>query len=179
MENKLRHYRWTLLINGFIALLFGLFALFVPETATKTIAVYFGIVLIVGGVVGIVAAARNMKLDKPYMSSLVSSIISTVIGILVLIYTSQSLQIFVVIIGIWAIILGLMQLIIAINLLKGKRKNMLLINSMITILFGLILFFNPFTSAVALVFLVGAMAVIFGGILLYFAFSLKSIEEEL
>ncbi|MFP4472196.1 MAG: HdeD family acid-resistance protein [Bacteroidales bacterium] len=179
MESKLRHYRLTLMINGIIALLFGLFALFVPETATKSIAIYFGIVLIVIGIVGIVAAVRNMKMDKPYMSSMISSIVSLLVGILILVYTQQSLQVFVIIIGIWAVILGIMQLIITLNLLEGKRKTMLLINSMITILFGLILFFNPFTSAVALVFIVGILAVIFGGILLYFAFSLQSIEEEL
>lgn len=179
MENKLRHYRWTLMINGIIALLFGLFALFVPETATKTIAIYFGIVLIAGGSIGVIAGIRNMKMGQAYMSTLITSIISILIGILVVAYTRQSLQIFAIIIGIWAIALGLVQLIISLNLLAGKQKNVMLFNSIITLLFGLILFFNPFGSVVALVFLVGILAIIFGAVLIYFGMNLKSIEEEL
>ncbi len=167
------------MINGVLAILFGAFAIFVPETTSKTIAVYFGIVLIVGGIIGILTAIRNMRINRNYMSTLVSSIIGLLFGILILGYTRQSMQVFVIIIGIWALILGLLQLIMALNLLHGQRKKVLVFNSIITIIFGLVLFTNPFASIIALVYLVGILAVIFGAILLYFAFSLKNVEETL
>jgi uncharacterized membrane protein HdeD (DUF308 family) len=39
MKNKLAGYRTLLQINGIIALLFGLFALFVPQNTAKTIVI--------------------------------------------------------------------------------------------------------------------------------------------
>ncbi len=170
MTNKLKHYRTTLLINGIIAILFGLFAIFVPQETSKTIAMYFGIVLIIGGGFGLVNAIRLMKKNQEYISPLISSIVGFLVGLFIMIYTRRSLEIFAIIMGVWAVVLGFVQLFIALNLIPpGRNRNIIIFNCIITLLFGLILFFNPFNSIVALIFLVGAMALVFGGILIYFS----------
>ncbi len=168
MTNKLKHYRTTLLINGIIAILFGFFAIFVPEETSTTIAMYFGIVLIIGGGFGLVNAIRLMKKKQEYLSPLISSIVSFLVGLFIMIYTQRSLEIFAIILGVWAVVLGFVQLFIALNLIPpGRNKSIIIFNGIITLLFGLILFFNPFNSMVAIIFLVGAMALVFGGILIY------------
>ena len=73
MKNKVKHYSLTLLINGIIALLFGGLAIFLPQATIKTVALYFGILLLIGGAGGMWVAIRNMKKEKPYISSLISS----------------------------------------------------------------------------------------------------------
>jgi len=179
MENKLSHYRTTLLINGILAILFGLFAIFVPDDTSLVIVKYFGVILIIGGTFGLIQAIQLMKKNKDYLSSLVSSIISLLVGLFIVIYTHKSLQIFAIIMGIWALILGLVQLFIALNLFSpGRSKNLILFNSVITILFGLILLFNPFGSMVALVFLVGLMALVAGSILVYFSFVINKVGKS-
>jgi uncharacterized membrane protein HdeD (DUF308 family) len=81
--------------------------------------------------------------------------------------------------GVWALILGLVQLFIALNLFSpGRNKNLIIFNSIITILFGLILLFNPFGSMVALVFLVGIMALVAGSILVYFSTIIGKIKNK-
>ncbi len=180
MENKLASYRTLLLINGIIALLFGLFALFVPQNTAKTIAVYFGIVLIVGGAIGLFYSINNMKSQKPYLLNLLSSVVSTLVGVFIVIYTQRSLEIFAIIIGIWAVIIGVMQLIISFNISKSSgHKKVLIINSIITLVFGLILFFNPFESVVAIVFLIGVLAIIFGLALIYLSIVIKRFEDDI
>lgn len=177
MENKIKHYRITLLINGIIALLFGALALFLPVATIKVIVTYFGILLLLGGIGGIIVSVQNMKKDKPYISSLISSVVSVVMGIVIIFNTRLSLEIFAIIIGIWALVIGAVQLFIALKLLEsGNYKKVLATNSAITLLFGLLLFLNPFGSMVALVYIVGALAVIIGAILLFFSFSIRNVE---
>jgi uncharacterized membrane protein HdeD (DUF308 family) len=177
MENKIKQYRTTLLINGIIALLFGSLSLLLPVPTIKTIVKYFGILLLLGGGTGIYFSIQHMKNDKPYLTSLVTSIISVVMGVVLFFNTRQSLIIFATIIGIWALVIGAVQLFIALKLLqKGNYRKALIINSVITLIFGLLLFLNPFGSVIALVYIVGAIALIIGVILIFFSFSLKSTE---
>lgn len=177
MENKIKQYRTTLLINGIIALLFGALSLFLPVTTIKTVVKYFGILLFLGGATGIYFSVQHMKNDKPYLQSLIVSIVSLVMGVVLFFNTRQSLIIFATIIGIWALVIGAVQLFIALKLLqKGNYRKTLIINSIITLVFGLLLFLNPFGSVLFLVYVVGAFAVVIGGILLFFSFSLKSSE---
>jgi uncharacterized membrane protein HdeD (DUF308 family) len=61
---------------------------------------------------------------------------------------------------------------------KGKNKNVFLLNSLLTLVFGVILFFNPFETVVALVFLIGALALIHGAILIYYSINLGVLEKK-
>ncbi len=178
MKNKIHHYRTPLLINGILAILFGLFAIFVPTETSLTVVKYFGVVLIIGGVFSLVNAIQLKKKNLEYLSPLLSSIIGILLGLFIVIYTHKSLELFAIIMGIWALILGLLQLFIAINLPgTGNNKNIFIFNSIITLLFGLILLFNPFSSMVALVILVGIMALVAGAILVYFSIVIGKIEN--
>jgi len=177
MKNKVKHYSLTLLINGIIALLFGGLAIFLPQATIKTIAIYFGILLLIGGAGGMWVAIRNMQREKPYISSLISSIVSIVIGLIIVFNTRLSLNIFGIIIGIWALVIGAVQLFLALKMMEGGRyKNLMLINGLITLLFGLLLFVSPFGAILALTRIIGVIAVLFGGILLFFAISLRSTD---
>ena len=82
------------------------------------------------------------------------------------------------IIGSWAVLIGIVQLYLATRseLLPGE-KNTLLINAIITLAFGVILFFNPFTSAAALVVISGVLAFVFGVVLIAMSVRLKNIEK--
>jgi len=175
MKSKVKHYSITLLINGIVALLFGALAILLPQATIKTIATYFGIVLLLGGAGGLWISIRNMKHDKPYISALVSSIVSVVVGIIIVFNTRLSLEIFGIIIGIWALVIGAVQLFISLKLLEsGQYKKLMIINSVITLIFGLMLFISPFGSIIILTRIIGVLAVIFGGILLFFSISLRS-----
>lgn len=177
MDEKIKHYRTTLLINGLIAIVFGGLALMLPKETLKTITIYFGILLALGGIVGIVNAVRNFNNQQPYLSSLIISIVSIGVGGVMVFNTQRSLEIFGIVVGIWALVIGLVQLFIALSLLEpGRYKSVLLTNSAITILFGALLFINPFGSMMAVVWLVGVLAVVFGGILVFFGLSIKNAD---
>lgn len=179
MENKLKSYRATLAINGVVALLFGVLALFVPSETIRVVAVYFGILLLVAGIIGVIVSIQNMRKERPYVSALINSLVSLIVGIFVVFNAKQSLIVFAIIIGIWALVIGAVQLFIALKMIKpGTSQRLMIINSVVTLVFGLLLFFNPFESIVAFVYIIGVMAVFFGAIMLFFAVSIRSSETK-
>lgn len=169
---------WLLTLNGIIAILYGIIAIFVPDTTILTIVMYFGIVILIIGVAMLWGAINSIRGNLPYITDLVISLITIVIGALLTFYTSKSLTIFVMIIGSWAVLVGIVQLYLATRteLLPGE-KNSLLINGIITLIFGVILFFNPFETTKILVVISGILAFIFGIVLIAMSIRLKNIEK--
>ena len=169
---------WLLTLNGVIAILYGIIAIFVPDTTILTIVMYFGIVILIIGVAMLWGAINSIRDNLPYITDLLISLITIAIGALLTFYTSKSLTIFVMIIGSWAVLVGIVQLYLATKaeLLPGE-KNSLLINGIITLIFGIILFFNPFKTATILVIISGILAFIFGIVLIAMSIRLKNIEK--
>ncbi len=166
---------WVLAFNGVIALLFGLMAIFAPEDTLKVIVMYFGIIMLIIGIAMLFGVYSSMKNKLKYGTDLVSALITIALGVVLAFFTEKSLEIFVIVVGIWAIMLGVGQLLIMSTVQSKGDKQFLLFSSLFTIAFGVLLFFNPFASASIFVILIGIMAAIIGIVLISFAFKLKNL----
>lgn len=164
-------------MNGGIFTLFGVLMLLFTQEFIKTLLIYFGIVMLAGGVFMLLAGINNIRRDKAGAMILVESIVAMAIGIALIFFPDASAAVFLIMIGIWAIIIGIIQLVILVNI-KGviANKNMLLINGLLTIALGVILLFNPFQWALILIKIIGAFAAIFGILLIYFSFVLRRVK---
>jgi uncharacterized membrane protein HdeD (DUF308 family) len=167
------------LVNGVIAILFGLLALLVPVATILTLTMYFGLLLLLGGLIMFYISYRNLKAKKSYLLLMSEAIFAILVGAVIAFYPSLSLQVFLVMIGIWATIIGLIQIIVSVRM-KGKVSNhgMFTINGVITLVFGLLLFFNPMGTIKALFFIIGLLAVIAGVLLVYLSFKIMGIVEK-
>lgn len=164
------------MINGIIAFLFGLFAIFAPLETAKTIALYFGLILIGASVVGIIISVKKINQKQLIPYNLLSSVLSLIIGIFIVVYTKKSLELFTIIVGIWAILIAVLQIVILIQIIKRSvYRKVMIFNSIITLIFGIILFTNPLESIAAMVYITGALAIVFGSILIYIAIKIKSL----
>ena len=179
METRRFKNWWFLAVNGLIFTLFGILILFFTQEFIKTMLLYFGVVMLVGGAIMLVAGINNIRRDKSAGMLLVESIVAIAIGIALIFFPAASVALFLIMIGIWAIIIGIIQLVIIVNI-KGELagKNLLLLNGLLTIALGAVLLFNPFQWAIILVKIIGAFAAIFGILLVYFAFVLRSIKSD-
>lgn len=170
----------TLAFNGIIAILYGILAIFVPETTLLTIVMYFGIVILIIGLAMLFGVVNNMKNKQPYAADMAISIVTIIIGGLLTFYTQKSLEIFVIVIGSWAILLGVLQLyLLTNNQFTKPTKNTFLVNGLLTIAFGVILFFNPFESASIMLMLSGGIAFVFGIILISVSMKIKNLTDNL
>ncbi len=165
-------------VNGVIAILFGLLALLVPSETILTMTIYFGLLILFGGLIMFYVSYKNLRAKKPYMLIMAEAIFAILVGAVILIYPKSSLQIFMIMIGIWATIMGLFQIIIAVQM-KGKvsHHSMYTLNGVITLVFGLLLFFNPIGAIKAVLVIIGLLALVAGVMLVYLGFKLRGAKN--
>ncbi|MBE0647051.1 MAG: DUF308 domain-containing protein [Bacteroidales bacterium] len=177
MEQKGKKNWWFLVINGLIAILFGIFLLFFDTDLIRVLLIYIGIGGAAIGVILLLAAIRNIKKDKHAGMLLFESILTVIIGLVFLLFPTFSMKFILVIIGVWAVVLGVVQLALLINIKeKFPSKNILLFNGILTMVLGVMLFFDPVTTAGFLLKILGVFAILFGILMIYFGFMLKTLK---
>ncbi len=166
-------------LNGAIALLYGILALFVPGATIIGILMYIGIFILIAGAIMLIAAIQKIGKKLPYFGDLIWSILVLIVGGLITFNTQKTLEVFVIIIGVWAIIMGISQFIIVAKVrLSPYEKNITIVNAIITLIFGIVLFYNPFQSAKFIIVISGILALVVGSLLLVLAFKIKNISTN-
>ena len=164
-------------MNGAIALLYGILALLVPDATIIGILTYIGIFILVVGVIMLIATIQKISKKLPYSGDLIWSLLMLMVGGFITFNTQTTLEVFAIIFGIWAIILGVSQFIIVAKVrLSPYQKNITIINAIISLIFGFVLFYNPFQSAKFIVVISGILALVVGSLLLVLAFKIKNIR---
>lgn len=169
---------WILfLINGIIAILLGLMAIFVPSESIIAVARYFGLVVLIAGVVIFILSLNKKESEQNTVVTILEAIMAIIIGLIILFYTKQTLTIFAFLMAIWAVVIGLLQLALALWVKSPKINNSLLATSgFIALVFGIILFFNPFESIKAFTVIAGIIALFVGLLMVYFAIRIRSLK---
>lgn len=170
---------WFLTINGTIAILFGIMFLFFTRTFIETLIMYFGLIILIGGLILLITAINYLRNDKKAGLTLFESILTIAIGVIIMIFPQNSMNLFLLLIGIWAVIVGLAQLVILINIKSPFRgKHFLLFNGLLTIVLGVFLFFKPYEMSIIIVKIIGLVAIIFGVMMVYFSIALKLLKPD-
>jgi uncharacterized membrane protein HdeD (DUF308 family) len=166
-------------VNGLIAILFSLLLLFVPESTILGVVRIFGIILLLSGLIIFYSSFKNMKAKKSYLLLMIEGIFAILIGAVIAINPGNSLNIFLILVGIWAVAMGLVQIIVAVQMRKKVSNHSLFtINGVITLVFGLLLFYNPMGTAKALLTVIGILALAAGVLLVYLAFKVRAMVES-
>jgi uncharacterized membrane protein HdeD (DUF308 family) len=177
METRTYKNWWVLSTNGILSIAFGLLMLFCTEILIHGIILYFGIALLLAGLVLLAVSVRNIKKDKKVGMVLLQSVSSVAIGLAVILAPKEDIvRFFFLLIGVWAIILGIFQVAILVNLGKSlSNKNILLFNGLLTMALGLLLCLKPLAMMSLMAHLVGALAVLFGIIMIYLSLLLRKV----
>ncbi len=170
---------WLLTLKGILAIIFGIFATFVPGVTLITLMIYFGLFIILAGIFLIIGSISHKKNNKKWGMWMFEGILDIIIGLVVVFYPKLSLDIFIIILAIWAISVGFTQLFSALNTKHiQSAKWLMLINAIIVIVFAIVLFIRPFETATAMTYIVGVFALLFGVFITVYSFKLKNITQE-
>ena len=168
-----RHW-WVFLIRGLAAIVFGLLGFFYPGATLFTLVLFYGAYALVDGVFAIVSAVRGKEGMRPRWWLAVVGIAGVLAGVLTFVWPGITAQILLLMIAIWAIVIGAMQIWGAIQLRKEIEGEWLLILSgLLAIAFGVVLLARPGIGALAVVWMIGSYAVIAGIDYIALAFRLK------
>jgi uncharacterized membrane protein HdeD (DUF308 family) len=161
---------WALALRGLAAILLGIAAFVWPGLTLVALVFLFGAYLLVDGVLALVAGGMTRS-----WLLIIEGVASVIAGILTFVWPSITAVVLLVLVAVWAIITGALEVYAAIRLRRLIRNEWLLIlGGAASIIFGVLLVVNPRAGLLALTWLVGAYALLFGVILVALAFRLRS-----
>ena len=164
-------------INGVLAILFGALALFDSENLMISISRYFGLLVIIGGVLLVMAALDSRRRQKAFSLMMAEGIIMLIIGILIMAFPAQTLKVFLILIGIWAFLLGLAKLYIGLAIGREFRTRYIFIfGGILFAAIGLILLIDPLWTGSNVLKIFGFIFVVLGMGLVYNAFMLRRVK---
>jgi uncharacterized membrane protein HdeD (DUF308 family) len=171
---------WVLLINGIGAIIFGLMAFAWPGITLLTLVILYGIYCVVDGVTALMEASVSDQQGKAWGRMRFVGILSIAVGVGAFIWPGITTAALLIIIAIWAIVRGALEIIAAIELRNVIHNEWLLIVAgVMSILFGVALLVRPATGALAMVWLIGAFAIAHGLLRVALAFKLRSLGNAL
>ena len=174
MDTLLSRNWWAVGLRGLAAIIFGILALVVPSITLIVLIAFFGAYALIDGVLAVYLAIRGRENNRNWGWLLVEGIAGILIGILTFRWPGVTALVLLAFIAAWAIITGAMEIFQAIELRRVIDNEWLLILSgAASVIFGLLLIIFPSTGALALIWLIGIYAIIFGALLLVLAWRLR------
>ena len=151
------------IIRGVIGILFGLIALFAPIATALVLAIVIGVYAIVDGVFDIVEAIRHRG-SSSMVFRIVLGVVSILFGIVVLVWPGMSLGILVIMVGIWAIIIGVLQIVSSVGHRAVPNSGWAwgIAGGALAILFGVLVLIWPDTGLVTIIWIIGIWAIVWG-----------------
>jgi uncharacterized membrane protein HdeD (DUF308 family) len=164
---------WLLLLRGIAAIVFGLLAFVWPGLTLVTLVLFYGAFALIDGVLAVIAAVKGGTPAPRWWLALVG-VAGIAAGVLTFLWPGVTALVLLFFIAGWAIAVGVFEIVGAIRLRKEIDNEWLLIASgALSVLFGLAVLVMPGAGALALVWLIGAYAIVYGLILVWFALRLR------
>lgn len=174
MNDSLYRSWWMPALRGLIALSFGVVALMVPAASWFFLLILFAAYALLGGILSVVGAIRHRKVDEDWWLPLLLGVVGIAAGVVAVLIPGLTLLVLVLLIGANAMVGGVLDIAIAVRLRKKLRREwLLLLNGVLSIAFGFLVFLMPGVGAVAVAFMIGIYAIISGVLLLALAWRLR------
>jgi uncharacterized membrane protein HdeD (DUF308 family) len=160
--------RWGLImgLRGLLMLLAGLYAVIWPGAALAALVIVGGALLLVDGVLGLWALTFGGAKTGNFWFDVVRNVLAIITGVLILLSpvlaTLVTVWFFIYLVAIQAILVGVMEIVIAIR----ERTHMpriwpVLLSGALYVLFGVVLLFSPLMSAIYFVIFGGVLMILF------------------
>jgi uncharacterized membrane protein HdeD (DUF308 family) len=164
---------WLLLLRGIAAIVFGLLAFVWPGLTLVTLVLFYGAFALIDGVLAVIAAVKGGTPAPRWWLALVG-VAGIAAGVLTFLWPGVTALVLLFFIAGWAIAVGVFEIVGAIRLRKEIDNEWLLIaGGALSVLFGVLVLLLPGAGALALVWIIGSYAIVYGVILVSLALRLR------
>ena len=165
---------WALVLRGLAAIAFGVLAFVWPHITLTALVFLWGAYALVDGLFAIVAGVKSYEANKRWRVLLLEGLLSVAAGVLAFVIPGITTLVLLIL-----IVTGAFEIGAAIQLRKYITGEWLLaLAGAASVLFGFALLFNPSAGAIAVVWLIGAYAMVFGILLLALGFRLRGLAHS-
>jgi len=174
MLNVMSRNWWHLVARGVFAVLFGLLAIALPGLTLAALVFMFGAYVLVDGGFNVYAAVVDRENNRQWWLGLLEGGVGIVAGILTFIWPGITGIVLLYVIAFWAILTGILEIMAAVQLRKEINTEWLLgLSGVLSVVFGVLLILSPGSGALAVAWLIGFYAVLFGITLIGLGFRLR------
>jgi uncharacterized membrane protein HdeD (DUF308 family) len=165
---------WLLALRGLFAVVFGLLAFALPGVTLAALVILFGAYALVDGIFALIAAVREAEAHERWWLLVLEGIAGIAAGLITFMWPGITALVLLFLIAWWAVITGIFEIAAAIRLRKEITGEWALaLGGVASVVFGLILLFRPGVGALAVIWLIGFYALVFGLLMLMLAFRLR------
>lgn len=169
---------WVFLLRGILAVIFGILALIWPGTTLLTLIILFGAYALVDGIFAIIAGVAGYGTTERWWAEVIEGVLGMVIGLMTLLWPGATALVMLYFIAAWAIVTGILEIAAAIQMRRYISGEWLLfLSGAVSVLFGVLLFIFPEAGALSLIAFIGAFAILFGSLLIVLALRLRSLPH--
>ncbi len=171
---------WALLLRGLIAIGFGASVCVYPGLSLASLVLLFGAYSLADGSLGAWSAIRGRKEHAAGGGLLIWGLVGIGVGILTLLAPDMTTLALAFYMAIWAISTGVLEIMIALRLLREiKGEWMLLLAGLASEVFGIVVMAQPTAGALALLWLIAAYAAVLGILLAALALRIRAVARAL
>ena len=179
MQQLISNYRTMFLFRGIVAILFGVLTLVWPRLSLAALVFLFGLFAVISGITAVVAALRNHE-EHGWGLLLFEGILGILAGALALIWPAITALAFLYLLAAWAILTGILEFIAPLAYPMSMGRTLLMVLAgIISIVFGVLIAFQPAAGLLAVVWLIGLYAILVGIMYVAVYFESRSVASSL
>jgi uncharacterized membrane protein HdeD (DUF308 family) len=172
-----RNWGWVLL-RGVLGIIAGIIAFTSPLATVGLLVIVFAVYSAADGILAIVSAVRAARAGERWIWFVLEGLIDIAAAAVALFMPSIAVQVFVIIISIWAIFSGIAMIVAAFKLHREHGRLWLILGGILSVAWGVLLIMQPVIGVLVLTYWFGAYALIFGILLVIVAFKLRGLLEK-
>lgn len=176
MRSLLARYWWSLALRGLFLLIFGLIALTAPNMSTETLVLYLGFLSVSMALLFGFVAWQSFRRKMTWWPFVLLTLLDAIIAYYCLFNTAFAANIFLLIIGSWALFMGVAIILIGLKS-SGTGRVLIIINGSLSVAFSTFIFFNPLKST-AVNYMVGFYTILLSLFLLYLSYRVAKMGRK-
>ena len=179
MQQLLNNFRNMFLFRGIAALVFGVITLAWPNLTVLALVLLFGIYAIISGITAVAVALQNREVHG-WGVLLFEGVLWLLAGVVALVWPGITALSFLYLLAAWAIITGILELIAPLSFpMSGGRGVLMVLLGLVSIVFGIVIAAQPASGLLAVAWLIGIYAIVFGILHLVAYFEARSVVSSL
>ena len=165
---------WLVLLRGLCAIAFGILTFIWPGVSLFSLVLLYGAFALADGVVALMAAVSG-NTPAPRWWLAIVGLAGLAAGAVTFLWPGVTVVVLQVFIACWAIVVGVVEIVGAIQLRKEiENEWMLIAAGVVSVLFGILLLAWPGVGLLTLLYAIGSYAIISGVLLIALALRLRS-----
>jgi uncharacterized membrane protein HdeD (DUF308 family) len=166
---------WLVMLFGLAVLCVGAFFVISPHETLSTFTVIAGIFLLVDGVIAILGSIFGRSEGRGLLATI--GVLSVIAGLVLIKKPFDTLVVFVLIIGVWFIVAGVVRFVAAIGELDGRASNMGI--AILDMVAGILILSWPSLGLATLAVIVGIVLLLRGAVFIAAAWEMRRLGHDL